>query len=590
MSTIQTSLKNALSIQPEKIAVEYNGQFFTRHYIYNQSVYIADVFRKTYDLNDLEFVGVYAKDRLENLISMLALFMSRCVFIPLNTDYPPMYIKKIIKSSDIKKVIVGSDDFNRFNKVISDLSENDEISTISYDSILPVDNNSVSFEYPAYDADDPIYVYYTSGSTGNPNAIVGRNESLLHFIEWEIKQFNINESDKCSQLTVPSHDPFLRDLLVPLISGGTLVLFDPRDITDARALIDMINTHQITHIHCTPTLFHMALLEANIHDFSNMRRILIAGEELTSSMVERFINIFGNKIQLVNLYGPTEATLASLFYIIKPEDVKLQKIPIGKPISDVDVIILDDDLNICETREIGEIYINSSYMSHGYYNNDALNEERFIINPFNNDAGRLFKTSDLAYHNQDGNIIFISRKDSVVKLHGYQVDLSAITSAITELDVVRMCVVKYFAKRKNASSQVDFLVAYYISNEKDVDALIKSHLNAKFPHYMIPAHFVKVNDIPLTTNGKIDYEQLPEPHTNAMKPETEMEHLLVEIWKDIFAKHDIGITDNFFDLGGHSLLFLKLEIALEKNNIEIDDFNIYEYPTIKEMALYISGD
>ena len=319
-----------------------------------------------------------------------------------------------------------------------------------------------------YYGDDKIYIYFTSGTTGVPKAILGKNESLLQFLLWEIKEFLLDESLKASQLTSASHDPYLRDVFVPLLSGGTICIPDDDGFLRPDKLSAWLDNLNITLIHCTPSVFNIICSYRISSDkFSNLKYILLAGEKLKPWILKPWYEIFGDRIQIVNLYGPTETTLAKLFYRVKPADVNLESIPIGKPIDLCKVIIMDNQMN---KSDYGEIYIRTQYMSLGYYKQPEETANSFIQNPFVEQKDIIYKTGDIGRLLHDGNIVFCGRNDKQVKLRGIRIELDEIEKRVLEFDGIVNCLVEYketehVEKAETNSGIYDeqIIIIYYIT-------------------------------------------------------------------------------------------------------------------------------
>lgn len=269
--------------------------------------------------------------------------------------------------------------------------------------------------------EDPIYIYFTSGSTGQPKAVLGMNKSLVHFINWEIETLGIDHPWRVSQLTSPSFDASLRDFFVPLCSGGTVCIPQNRElILNSASLINWIESSKIDLIHCTPSLFRLFNVKSLTKEqFPNLKYVLLAGERIHPPELENWFITFGERIQLVNFYGPTETTMVKTFYFIKKADTKAPSISIGKPMKGSRVIILDERMNPCPEGMAGEIYIRTPYRTKGYYNDPELTGEKFLVNPFNNDPEDLiYKTEDQGRFLPDGNLEFLGRIDRQVKIRG----------------------------------------------------------------------------------------------------------------------------------------------------------------------------
>jgi amino acid adenylation domain-containing protein len=420
--------------------------------------------------------------------------------------------------------------------------------------------------------DDPCYLYFTSGSTGAPKAIVGRLKGIDHFIRWEISTLGLEAGTRVSQLTIPTHDPFLRDVFVPLCARGTV--FVPPDRTarlDPGRLVAWLDHSDVQLVHAIPSLLR-ALLGERLHPamFPGLRWMLLAGEPLLPADARRFSGVFGDRIELVNLYGPTETTLAKLFHRVRPEDLERPSIPIGKPIPGARAVVVDDGGAICPPGVAGEIYIRTPFRSLGYFGRPDLTREVFVPNPFSHDPEDVvYKTGDLGRVRDDGAIEFLGRRDHQVKIRGVRVEPAETESALREHEQVRDAVV---VAREDGDAGCS-LCAYVVTAGEATAAALRDFLARSLPEVMIPAAIVHLDRLPRTPTGKVDRAALPPPGEPApafLAPRTPTEELLAVLWQQLLGRDRVGAGDDFFALGGHSLLALQvLSRVRERFGVEI---------------------
>jgi len=442
-----------------------------------------------------------------------------------------------------------------------------------------------------YLPEDKINIYFTSGTTGQPKAVLGKNEGLTHFIAWEIKELNIDETKRVSQLTSQCHDPFLRDIFVPLCAGGTICVPDSIEtLLDSQRMMNWMESSRVNLVHCTPSLFKVIDSDRlNPGSYAHLEYVLLAGEKVVPQDLENWYRVLGDRVQLVNIYGPTETTLAKLFYFINPKDLERDTIPIGKPIPGAKVIILDKALNICGPGEVGEIYIRTPFRSYGYYNDSKLTAEKFIQNPFsNNPDDIIYKTGDLGKINREGVVEFIGREDRQVKIRGFRVELDEVEKRIRDYPGVQEAVVL-----NRRTSTGNFILCAYFKGEIAVMEL-KEHLTQELPDYMVPSFYITMEKLPLTTNGKINYKVLPEPDEVERKeyaaPKNELEKQVVQIWTEILGIKKIGMNDGFLDMGGNSLNAMNLISRIYKAfDVNLQLSVIFENPTVEELVSVIEA-
>ncbi|MCP4154518.1 MAG: amino acid adenylation domain-containing protein, partial [bacterium] len=311
------------------------------------------------------FIGIFIDDRIEFIIAVLGVLKARCVFVPLDPAHPKDRLEIMIDSTDIKLVIGDNGNWKRLfpdnnNETVPFLSD---VEFISIADCLANDNSSrpVDGFDIRYGPEDKIYVYFTSGSTGRPKAFVGKNKSLLHFIRWEIDTFGIDETFRVSQFTTPGFDAFLRDVFVPLCSGGTVCIPGTADVLlSSPRLIDWMDRSKINLIHCVPAFFRLFSSKESMvseNNFKSLKFILLSGEKINPPDLSNWYDAFAERIKLVNLWGTSETTLAKTFYFIDITDTNRKRIPVGKPIRGARVVILNENLGICKDRTVGDLYI-----------------------------------------------------------------------------------------------------------------------------------------------------------------------------------------------------------------------------------------
>ncbi|MDQ1351767.1 MAG: Amino acid adenylation protein, partial [Acidobacteriota bacterium] len=442
-----------------------------------------------------------------------------------------------------------------------------------------------------YFPEDKINIYFTSGTTGQPKAVLGKNEGMAHFIAWEIKEFNIDETKRVSQLTSQCHDPFLRDIFTPLCAGATICVPDSREtILDTAKMIRWLEQSKVNLVHCTPGLFKVFGSNGiNPESFPHLQYVLLAGEKIAPRDLENWYNAIGERVQLVNIYGPTETTLAKLFYRIRPEDIQRDVIPIGNPIPGAKVIILNKELKICGPGEVGEIYIRTPFRSYGYYKDPTLNSEKFIKNPFGDSPGDIiYKTGDLGKWNREGHIEFVGREDRQVKIRGFRVELDEIEKRLWEYPGIREAVVLF-----RVTGTGNQIICAYFRGDISVPEL-KEYLGRELPDYMAPSFYIKMETFPLNINGKIDYKALPGldavEREKFAAPRNEMEKRMAGIWTEVLGIERIGIKDGFLDMGGNSLNAMSLTARTFKEfNVNLQLSVIFANPTVEGLVSIINA-
>ncbi len=575
-----------------KTAVEYGKRKITYQEIDQFSNGIANLLISQ-GISRGSYVGIMVNDRLNFITLILGIIKAGCIFVPFDPSYPENRLAMMAEQIQFAYFFV---DQNSQEWVLE--LKNGSSGTFQIKSLVELTEQwltaELNRERPGVelDGEDPIYVFFSSGSTGRPKGILGKHKGLLHFIRWEIETLQIDESYRISQLASMSFDACLRDILVPLAVGATCCIPAEREsLLDGEGLRRWINENRLSLIHCVPSVFKLFnSVKLAKGDFWELKYVLLAGEVVQPRSLVNWYQTFGERIQLINLYGPTETTLTKTYYLIQPADVEKRTIPIGKPYRGVRVIVLNDQLQPCDEGEIGEIYIRTPYMSYGYLDAE-LTDKRFIPNPLTHNPGDLlYKTGDLGRLLFDGNLEFVGRKDSQVKIRGVRIELGDIESQLLDHPAIGDVVVLDREGEQGERS----LMAYYTAAREVSATELRSYLRERLPELMIPGYLVQLTQIPLLPNGKVDRLALPFPVEDNLRsaylaPTDQTETILTQIWSQVLGVERVGIEDNFFDLGGHSLKGGQVIARIyQELGVELSLRELFKLPRIKELASYLN--
>jgi amino acid adenylation domain-containing protein len=441
-------------------------------------------------------------------------------------------------------------------------------------------------KYPSLSPLDPAYIFFTSGTTGIPKGIIGSHAGLAHFVTWQREHFRIDESDRISNLTAISFDVILREILLPLTSGATLCI--PSEETDIRSskIIEWLNESKISVIHTVPTLARSWLQSPSIGELSNLRWVFFAGEPLSDTLIANWRSRFFHS-KIVNLYGPTETTLAKTFHEIGDQPRRGTQL-IGKPLPETQILVLNRRNRICGVSEPGEICIRTLFRTLGYLNED--NHNRFQMNPFRNDPSDIiYRTGDLGFWTPEGLLAIAGRSDRQIKIRGVRIEPQEIESVLAKHPDVRTALI---SSVKSSTDDND-LVAYVVPQDSDKHGSsveLRAYLRSQLSSYMIPSFIMFIDSLPLSANGKVDFSALPAPirtsiSTQSVAPKTKLESQIATIWQQVLDLEIVGIEDNFFDLGGHSLLMTRVQSRLI-DVLEID-ISLVELFTISALAIHL---
>ncbi|MEV7022277.1 amino acid adenylation domain-containing protein, partial [Kitasatospora sp. NPDC093558] len=424
----------------------------------------------------------------------------------------------------------------------------------------------------ATDPDALAYVLYTSGSTGRPKGVMIPHRALHNLLTSVRDDIDTGHAGAWLASTSISFDISGLELFLPLTTGGQVVLAGNDQAKDPEALVDLIDTHQVTHIQLTPSGWRL-LLTAGFHN--DTITALIGGEACTPDLANELL---GHVHRLVNVYGPTETTIWSTYWEV-PEEA--HTIAIGTPLANTSTHILDSNGRPVADGVPGELHLGGTGLAHGYHDRPDLTAERFVPNPHDPAGTRLYRTGDLARRLDDGTLEYLGRIDNQVKIRGYRIELGEIETALRTHPSVREAVVTAPAQQ---------LVAYLVTEGTLDPAALRTHLSASLPDYMLPTAYVTIDRIPLTNSGKVDHRALPTPDTNAYTtthhtaPRTPLEERLAAIWSDVLGTDQLGIDDSFFDLGGDSIRAVRLVGALRAAGYDASVRDVFQHRTIAALG------
>lgn len=577
---------------PNDPAVVYEDSQLTYQELNQKSNQLAHYLR-TQGVGPEIIVALACERSLEMIIGIMGILKAGGAFVPMDPASPHERLVYLLEDTKTPIVLTQSWLTAKLPITGEKIIELDKIDKITQD--YPLDNLK-ALSGP----NNLVYVIYTSGSTGKPKGVMIENKNLMHFISW-FKSI-IPVSEKKGSLI---HSPIVFDmpiptLFYPLITGNYIHIISQDH--DPEALIEALKKNDTySFIKLTPS--HLKLLE-NRCDITTLENrtncLIIAGEELKYEAISKWLKL-NPKILFFNEYGPTETTVGCTIYHITEKDHGRKTIPIGKPVWNTSLYILDETLHHLPIGVMGELYVGGDGIARGYLNRPDLTAEKFIPNPFmtkedraNNRNQRLYRTGDLCRYLEDGNIEYGGRIDHQVKIRGFRIELGEIESTLLTHSAVQDTVV--VAKEDEDGSKQ--LVAYYVvtPGASVEPAILREHLKSTLPTHMIPTFFVPLQVLPLSPSGKVDRIALPVPKRGEIRqdylaPRTSTEKELVEIWQEILRIDHIGVTDNFFELGGDSLKSTSVMARIKKqNNLEIPYRYFFENPTIEKLSQYINNN
>ncbi|MBV8367934.1 MAG: amino acid adenylation domain-containing protein [Candidatus Eremiobacteraeota bacterium] len=532
-----------------------------------------------------KLVGVCMQRSAEMLVALLAVFKAGGGYVPLDPEYPAERMAYVLGDSAPVLVLthgaVGANvhallarDGGPVVDVVADAAKwaGESDADLARDGLLPA---------------HLAYVIYTSGSTGRPKGAMNEHRAVVNRLLWAQDAYALQPGDAVLQKTPFSFDVSVGELFWPLLFGARLVMAREDGHKDPDYLVRTVQERRITNVHFVPSMLGYFLDEPDVAArCTSLKNVFCSGEALTKAQAERFYERLPF-VQLSNLYGPTEAAVEVTAWRCPRENVPVN-VPIGKPIANTRMYVLDAHLEPVPVGVAGELYIGGVQVGRGYLNRPELTAERFVANPFV--AGeRLYKTGDLARFLPDGAIEYLGRNDFQVKIHGFRIELGEIEARLATFPGLREVAVT--APNDRASEK--HLVAYYTAPEALDAQTLRAHLLAGLPEYMVPALYVHLEEFPRTSSGKLDRKALPVPGETPRAyeaPAGELETALAAIWSELLNVERVGRDDNFFELGGHSLITMRLANALKRYGLRLPSVAvIFQHPTVRALAAYFAA-
>jgi amino acid adenylation domain-containing protein len=513
------------------------------------------------------------------IVGLLGILKASGAYVPLDPDYPIERIIFMLEDAAVKVLLTQQ-------KLINKLPEH-QAQLICLDADWEL-ISQFSQDNPITDvqATNLAYVIYTSGSTGQPKGVMLSHSNLSNHMFWMQETFPLTKTDRVLQKTPFSFDASVWEFYAPLLVGGQLLIAQPGGHTDSDYLLKTIAQQQVTTVQLVPSLLQMLLEQGGIENCQLLKRVFCGGEILPVALQEKLLSQLN--VNLCNLYGPTECCIDVTFWNCQRE-MYGQRIPIGRPISNTQIYILDSNLQSLPVGIPGELHIGGAGLARGYLNRPELTQEKFIPNPFSNyPDSRLYKTGDLARYLPDGNIEYLGRIDNQVKIRGFRIELGEIETVLKQHSQVQSSVI---IDQEDTSGNKR-LVAYIVPQKETTPTPneLRQFLKEKLPDYMIPSAFVIMESLPLTPNGKIDRRALPETNLcgeielNFVAPRNLEEEILAKIWSQVLRVEPVGIYDNFFELGGDSILTIQIITRARKAGLELTPKQLFTHQNIAELA------
>jgi amino acid adenylation domain-containing protein len=599
-------------ITPEKLAVLDPDDTWTYRELDQHSAQLANYLIAN-GIQPKDVVGIYAHRSCSLVLALMGVLKAGATFVILDPAYPAPRLIEYLWIAQPR----GWVQMNAAGEPPQELAAFLDSLEVSCRIKLPSSNEKIRDILSKHseiepgvptDADDPAYVAFTSGSTGQPKGVLCRHGPITHFLPWQQETFDLSMTDRFSLLSGLAYNHLHRDIFTALALGATLYIPPPEFLKSPERLMEWLVKHEITILHLTPALGRL-LRTATAKNLPAIRRIFFGGDVLTREEVV-LTRELAPYAKIVSFYGATETQRAVGYFEMPEETLTVQgtasqPIPLGRGIKDVQLLLLTTSGRLAGVGELAELYVRSPHLAQGYLGDSTLTAQNFIANPFTNEVtDRLYRTGELGRYLPDGNVEWVGRKDRQVSIRGFRVEPAEVETVLNQHPKVRQSAVvaqdegELRAENRKSTMEnrkFDTCLVAYIESEQDqlisIDEL-RCFLNARLPDYMVPSYFLFVDHLPLSPNGKVDYLALSPPSQilrtveyQFEAPRTEMEQTLGRIFSEVLCLERIGLQDNFFHIGGHSLLAAQIAARVRENlNVALDLRDFLETPTVADLA------
>ena len=558
VETLQNWFELQVEKTPDALALTSEGQNLTYRALNRRTNQLAHHLKKLGVGPDVR-VGVCSERSIEMVVALMGILKAGGCYMPLDPDYPSNRLALMLEDAQPPVILT--------QKALLQRLPTHEVPAICLDSnwdrIASEPDTNLGVQSTRNDA---AYVIYTSGSTGKPKGVVNIHEAIVNRLQWMQDAYRLTAADRVLQKTPYSFDVSVWEFFWPLVTGASLVMARPGGHRDPEYLAQLIAHETITTLHFVPSMLRLFLESAKLSKRSTIRQVFCSGEELGADLQRMFFA--ASDAELHNLYGPTEAAVDVTYWACQRDDQR-SFVPIGRPIANTQIYILDHNLSPVPIGVSGELHIGGIGLARGYLNRPELTAERFIPDVVSKRNGaRLYKTGDLSRYLPTGEIQYLGRIDHQVKIRGFRIELGEIGAVLAKHPNIKQCVVTAREDRPGEK----MLVAYFEaqSNAPPETNELRDYLKKELPEYMVPAAFIRMDRLPLSPNGKIDTKALPAPEQRSsegqeafLAPRDSVEQVLAQLWAKVLKVKRVGLNDNFFELGGHSLLAVRIIVEIE---------------------------
>ena len=581
-ASIQALFEAQVSRAPEAVAVEYGDERLSYGELNERANRVARYLVR-HGVGVEVMVGLCVERSVEMVIGVLGILKAGGAYVPLDPEYPAERLRFMLEDTATPVLLTQEKLRGRLpaygGRVISLDGDWAEIGKQSAENPKVLAGGG-----------SLAYVIYTSGSTGRPKGTCIEQRSVVRLVK-NTNYIELGPEEVVLQFAPISFDASTLELWGSLLNGGRLVVC-PAGKLSLEELGEVIQQRGVTTLWLTAALFHQ-MVDTHIESLRGVRQLLAGGEALSVAHVRRMLEVIGEG-RLINGYGPTENTTFTCCHVMTADSCIENTVPIGRPISNTRVYVLDGHMQPVPVGVYGELYIGGDGLAREYLHQPQLTAEKFVADPFDTTAGgRLYRTGDLVRYLADGTIEFLGRLDNQVKVRGFRIELGEIEAVLGRMPQVRQAVVVVREDTPGDKRLVAYVVAQGAT--EDLVEQLRSRLRESLPEYMVPSAFVMVEKLPLTPNGKVDRNALPAPErenqvtAGYVAPGSELEQKLVSVWREVLRMEKVGVDDNFFDLGGNSLLVTRVHARIKplfERDVRVVD--LFRFPTIRSLSGHFS--
>jgi amino acid adenylation domain-containing protein/non-ribosomal peptide synthase protein (TIGR01720 family) len=571
---------------PERVAVVFEDSFLTYGELNRRANQLAHYLQKLQVGPDV-LVGICMERSLEMVVGLLGILKAGGAYVPLDPSYPAERLSFMLADAQVHVLLTQRHLVENVPAQQAQIVCLDNWEHIGQESSEHVCSGTVG--------DNLAYMIYTSGSTGRPKGAMNTHNAIHNRLQWMQETYHLTSVDAVLQKTPFSFDVSVWEIFWPLLSGARLVMALPERHGDSAYLAQLIAMHNITTLHFVPSMLREFLAEERLASQNALRQVFCSGEALSFELQQRFFACL--HAALHNLYGPTEAAIDVTYWPCQRQSAT-PAVPIGHPIANTQIYVLDEYLQPVPIGVAGELHIGGLGLARGYFQRPDLTAEKFIPDPFSQEPGeRLYKTGDLARYRPDGAIEYLGRVDHQVKIRGFRIELEEIEAVLGQHPAISSCAVLVREDRVGNKRLVAYIVPQRSGEDPSLSwSVLRSYLQEKLPDYMLPSLFIMLEALPLTPNGKLNRTALPTPdwetaarEGDVVAPRTEVEKILASVWEEVLGRQQVGTHDNFFALGGDSILSMQIIARASQQGVHFTPKQLFQYQTIAALSQVVES-